>query len=157
MELCILDLASLRYQWNPTRSAVAVCTARGELFSVVDVRPGVSDREAAFQVCDAALDRSRLTRHDPRDVLRRARCRLGLYNPHTGEVALGPIPNTRVFSAARRLPVPPGGLFGELIEADDGRIVVWLPDAQVELQELEPGCRSTLRSYRAHQVSLLAD
>lgn len=105
-EYLVLDLASLRYQWNAARTAVAVLTAAGELLAVADTPPGTDEREAAFAATDAALARARVNRPGPTG---RVRYRVALYNPYSGEVSVGAVPDTRVFGDGDRLELPAAG------------------------------------------------
>lgn len=154
MDLCILDLSGLRYQWNATRSTLTVFSPRRDVLAVVATPAGLGDREAAFRACDAALATARLLRlridtgpaGEPRPT--QARHRLGLYNPYTAEVSVGAVPDTRVFSDDRPLALPHDGLCARLDDSDPDALVV---DDRV-LGLVEPTWASLTRTYAAQRA-----
>lgn len=67
-------------------------------------------REAVFAVFDLALGEAEIFRVDITGV--RRTCRLGLYNPYTGDVAVDSVPVTRVFRSSAPVATPPEGVVG---------------------------------------------
>lgn len=146
MDVCILDLASLRYQRNREHTSLTVYSALREVLAVLEVDPGLDERELAFLGCDAALERARLVRVDP--VRGRSRLRVALYNPYTAEVSLGAIPDTRAFTDESPLLVPEDGLVASLDGSGaSSRLVV----AGRELVPVEHTFTSLTRAYSAHR------
>lgn len=148
MDMLIFDLASLRYQWNATRTALSALSARGELLAVVDAPAGADGREAAFDVCDAALDRGRISR--PGDDGLRTRYRVALYNPYSAEVSVQSVPHTKVFSAGTRLTIPASGLAAVLEVVDDTE---QLRAGDVVLARRHPDFSALTRAYSSHRDS----
>ena len=156
--MVVIDLANLRCRHNPTQTAVAANTAQGELLAAVDLPPGTPTRESAFLAFDAALDRGRVRRVDLDGTTRTLR--IALYNPFTAEVAVGPVPKTRVFSAHHRLELPPAGLVGTIItpekpatedrdDADEELATLELSDGTI-LELVIPSANSVTRAVAAH-------
>lgn len=145
MDVLIFDLATLRYQWDATRATLSVLSSRNELLAVVDVAPTTNEREAAFQACDAALDRSRVSRTTPAGRLRH---RIALYNPYSAEVSFAAVPKTKVFSAATRLTIPANGLPATLVSSVDGPDVLIAGDDVLIHQQ--PSFAALTRAFAAH-------
>lgn len=124
MEYCILDLSTIRYRWNADHTAVRMFSPTRELLADLVLPAGTSDREAAFLCCEHALDKSRLRRFAQDGTA--VRTRVALYNPLTGEVALGSTPDTIVYGGAV-LETPAHGVLGtvsgeELVLEDATRL-----------------------------------
>jgi hypothetical protein len=133
----IFDISTVRYRFSSTRTSVTALAPTGELLSVVDLRPGTSEREAAFLAADAALRGGRVLRGE-------TRCRVALYNPHTAEVALDPVPTTRSFGDHAPLILD---IAGTLATLDDTGLHV---DVRT-LARLTPTLSATSRALLAHQ------
>lgn len=147
VDLCILDLASLRYQRNRARTSVTVYSALREVLAVVDTPADMDDREVAFLAADAALSTARLVRIDPERG--RVRARLGLYNPYTAEVSVGAVPETKVFSDEELLELPEAGLLGRL-EGKGSQVRLEVPGRT--LIPVEHTFTSLTRVYSSHRA-----
>lgn len=146
-DVLVLDLSSLRYQWDADRRFLTAFTSAGEVLAVADAGD-LSDREAVFAACDLALAEGSLLRADRTGEL--SALPIALLNPYTLEVAVGAVPNTEVFStsheffreegewvASRRAD---GEGAGEYLEVGGHRFERW-----------EPSFASLTRSLTAHQ------
>jgi hypothetical protein len=146
VDILLLDLASLRYRWSDdAHRSLAVLSAMGEVLAVVDCEAGLPQREAAFRACDAALASGRVVRASQDDLLVRRRCRIGLYNPYSGEVAVGPVSRGTVYQGGGRLDVPPNGVTLQMV---DGR----LEGDGITLEPVESGYAEMRHAHSAHQV-----
>lgn len=116
----VLDMTTLRFRWNdPDRTAVAALSAREEVLAVVDADPAEPLSAIAFRAMDAALAGAHVLRTNPEDPVSPMRYRVGLYNPFSGEVAIGAVPSTVAMSADSRLVIDASGATGVLQGAKD--------------------------------------
>ena len=139
MKIVVLDMASLQYRLNRTQRRVVTSAATGEVLSRLDVGELDERREIIFLAADAALDQGAVLRSG--EV-----CRVGLYNPYSGEVAVNSVPATRVFSAGVPLVLHEAGNVFELL---DDRLV----GDGVVLDEVIPTMASTSRALLAHSLN----
>lgn len=111
----VLDMTTLRFRWNdPDRTAVAALSAREEVLAVVDADPQEPLSAIAFRAMDAALAGAHVLRTNAEDPVSPTRYRVGLYNPFSGEVAIGAVPATVPMSCGTRLVIDPAGATGTL-------------------------------------------
>jgi hypothetical protein len=156
MDLLVFDMAALRVECD--RQTVALWSPDRQLLwsaPVEEVGPAVSGpfpaddlsrRELVFTVLDRALGEARVFRVDAAGL--RRSCRLGLYNPYTAEVAVSATPNTRAFSAAAPVPVPPEGALAVLDDGSAAGVVRF--DAGTVCAEVERSFAGLSRALAAH-------
>jgi hypothetical protein len=114
----VLDMTSMRFSWSADRTALALLTQRGEIVAVVDTQPSADPREEAYRALDAALDKGRVLRARPDGPASRARFRIAFYNPYTGEVTAGRVPDSLVLGDGALLELPADGAPAVLERAD---------------------------------------
>jgi hypothetical protein len=147
----VLDCATVRFRWNAQGTTLTALTSRREILATVPVDRGINPRAAAFAAMDKTLQQAVLTRVDPHDPLGRVRYRVGLYNPFTGEVALGGVPDTVTYATLEHDPLPVDGDGTVATLTDDGAHLVW-PDGTV-LSPRELTFASMTRLALAHQAA----
>jgi hypothetical protein len=153
-DIVVVDMSSLRLMVDRGRESVTV--AHGlepivvvplrEIAELLPAASGPADesrlREAVFLLMDRALASGRLTRVT--DAAIATRLPVALYNPHTAEVAVGPVPTTRAYSAGVPLPLPESGLVCQL----SGDMLVW--GDGTELREQNRTFAQMTRVFVAH-------
>ena len=125
----VLDMSSLRFRWNPDRTAIAALTPRGEALSVVSADPSEPLSAVAFRAMDAALGTATVLRTDASAADGHVRFKVGFYNPFTGEVAYGSVPDTVAFTSGGRLTLPESG--GHGVVSGTGDAIVLSVNGQV--------------------------
>ena len=109
----LCDLGALTYQ-RPEPGRVVVSAPGVPELLIATVPAAASDREAVFLSLDQVLGQGKVpTLHGLVPV--------GLYNPLSGEVAVGSLPVTLAFTDGEPLPIPEDGVFATL---DGGTLVV---------------------------------
>lgn len=126
----VLDMATLRFmRTGPSRRRVQVLTARNEVLAVADIQlnleTGLFDEETtAFYALDAALGGTVL--RTPEDGSGPpVPHRIALYNPYTGEISLGALPDTQILASDELLPLPVEGAQSALDERGDGPTLIF--------------------------------
>jgi hypothetical protein len=107
----VVDMTTLRFRTRATGGPVAVTTRTGQLLATVHPRKGESQQSIAFRGMDAALATARL----PLPQTGPGTPRFGpvaLYNPFTGDVSFGAIPDTVTFSSGTPVPLDADGTLG---------------------------------------------
>lgn len=135
-QVLVIDLAVLRFEWGDARRSINAWTPARRLLATVAVAEGCSEREAVFNVLDAALAAPVVTEHGP--------AQLGLYNPFSAQIALSPVPDTLSYSDRRPIVLDEEGSIAELhgdVLVLDGR----------ELEALEPNLAEVERAFAAHR------
>lgn len=145
MDIIVLDMSDLAVEVGS--STACLLTSEGEVVVSADVRSlvggsvsaddlasaaapsgGVSEGvacEIAFRMFDAALSYGQVFRSgiDPAG----APFPVGLYDPNTGEVAVGGVPGTRSFAGMSDLTLGPRGTgfswVGDMLVASDGTVL----------------------------------
>lgn len=143
-ELLVIDMATLRFAWSASGEVLTVLTARDEPLASVraetprsspqppDELPGEL-RDRAAELLRAFDDADNVRREAVHRVLERAcaggychrggkALRVALYNPMTGEVAVGSPP--RVFSAGEAVVLEADGTGAYLVDGADPAVVV---------------------------------
>ena len=90
VNIVLFDMGRLRYRRNGDR--LEVHARHLGLLADTDAGDEVSSREAVFAALDELLRSFRLP-------VGSEWCRAGLYNPITRQVAIGEVPNTRIYQA----------------------------------------------------------
>ena len=119
MELWLMDLSSIRFQWGVRGSALNVLSSRGEPLGIIQVPRDMALEEAALQGFDAALKRGKVERVT--EEAGRVRYQIALYNPYTAEVSVGALPKTRVFTDRSALKISADGVAARL--EDSGLVI----------------------------------
>jgi hypothetical protein len=132
MNVCLFDLASLRFERSADRGVVLVRTASGELLASSTVPVDADEGRCAATVCDEALARGTVLRYV--DGQGDMAVPIALYNPYSGDVAVDALPHTRAFGDGRPLRLDPNGALA-VLDGDtlvvDGRPLAWIPAGAV--------------------------
>lgn len=116
----LFDLATLRFRLHASGSTVQVVSPAGETLALVDVSGAESREEMAFIACERALEAARVFRN-------REELAVGLLNPFTAQISVGPASSGLVFGDGTPIAVPAGGATASVSEdelsLDDGRTV----------------------------------
>jgi hypothetical protein len=121
---CILDMAGLTVHRNRSRGSLQLMTRSGETLALVADITARSWQEALCQAFEDALSRAVLHRPALDDPGRR--CRVGLYNPDTGQVSVGAVgapgrpPGNRVFGDGEPIEMTYAGVYA----TDDGDALI---------------------------------
>lgn len=137
---CVFDLASVRFAMDES-GFITVRAASGEVLASVAIDGDVDRRQSAFAACDAALASGTVLREDADGVP----CvhRVALYNPLSGEVAVGPVPHTKVFRSGDVIVL---SVNGTAVVLDGGE----LHSEQFVLSEVTPSAVVAARSAGMH-------
>lgn len=137
-DVVVLDMSALRLTLDRARAAVTVANGI-EVVAVIPLDELTGDggigteedqrREMVFQALDRTLATGRLSRVGTAGLVERLP--VALYNPYTAEVASGPVPTTRAFSAGVPLAIPSDGLICRLA-ADS---LVWADGTRLHEQD----------------------
>lgn len=150
----IVDMSTMRFQWNPDHTACSALTARGELVAVIEVvDPDADPGEIAYALLDAALDRGQVLRPDPSDPGNpgaRVSYRVALYNPFSAEISLGAVPNTVTFTDHEPVSLETDGLPAVAVAGRDPHLT--LPNGRV-LYPRELSFAGLTRLQIAHQAA----
>lgn len=106
----VVDMTTLRFRAR-TGGPVTVTTRTGQVLTTVHPRKDESARSIAFRGMDAALATARL----PLPQAHPDTPRFGpiaLYNPFTGDVSFGAVPDTITFSSGTPVPLDADGTIG---------------------------------------------
>lgn len=153
--LVVVDMSSLAIELDHSRRALYVRSGT-EVAALIPYRQ-LSDHlqlrlgrampkdvrcELVFEALDRTLGVGKLTRADASGVVERLA--VGLYNPYTGEVAVGPVPGTRAYSSGAPLGLSARGAICGL----DDRGLHW-PDGTL-LGEQDRTFAQMTRVFAAH-------
>jgi hypothetical protein len=108
----VLDMSTLRFLMAASRAAVRATTQSGQVLAVVHPRIGESRSDIAFRAMDKALQTGTALWVDPTNPRGRRELRLALYNPLSGDISYGALPNTCTFSGASELELDRDGTPG---------------------------------------------
>lgn len=151
----VLRLDALRLVRYAATGTLAALTPGGELLATVaapdaDAGPA-AEREAFLDLFDLVLARGRVRRllAGEGGVPVMARLPVLLYNPHSAEVACGPVPATRVFSDLEPLEVPAGGVVAHL---GDDALTLTASDESRVLPLRDPDAQSVMAAVAAHDI-----
>lgn len=144
MKTLILDMSSLDFCCDETLQVFKVSSR--DLGDLVSIPYNIewSDREAIYQGLNAVLANAVLPTMTGEWV------KVSLYNPISYQVAVGPVPETRVYSAGCSVNIPEAGTTGIV---DDECIQL---DGCV-LEYVVPGARSTRYAFESHARTGYAD
>jgi hypothetical protein len=137
MNIWIFDLSTLTYSFESKKGFLNVYSGAGELLASRKNSKNLSKREMIFKALDSALNDGKLLRSSKI-------YKLGLYNPHSKQVAVDGVPNTVAYSSATEIEFPKEGLPGKVVNGI-------LETAGVELIPAEMSMRQALNAIRAHQ------
>jgi hypothetical protein len=150
VDFLLFDLSALRYRWGPGHTAITVFTPLREILAVAPTDVELGDREAAATACDQALSKSFRPRH-PGTGVALVRYRVGLYNPITAKISVGPTPKTKVFSDHAPLDIPPQGLVALLTGSGQAAALVV---GQRRLLLVPPSLRELKRDFANMETGL---
>jgi hypothetical protein len=134
VEIVIFDMSLLRFRRRDGLLCVLAPTL-GELLSL-PVAEDTSSREAVFAALDELLRSFEMPTVD-------GWSRAGLYNPISRQVAVGPVPHTRVFSTPTPLTIDP---FGSLAVLEEDALLVGLRRLEIHV----PSVLTTRNVLAAH-------
>lgn len=137
MNIWIFDLSTLTYSFESKKGFLNVYSGAGELLASRKNSNNISKREMIFKALDSALNDGKLLRSSKI-------YKLGLYNPHSKQVAVDGVPNTVAYSSATGIEFPKEGLPGKVVNGI-------LETAGVELIPAEMSMSQALNAIRAHQ------
>ena len=140
--ILILDMATLRFVRPAGRGATRVTTRTGLMLASVHPRAGEADADLAFRCMDAALRTAQVMVIDPATQARRC-VHVGLYNPLSGDVAVGATPHTVTFTSGGTVDLDPDGTYGV---HDEDELTI----AGQTLKQADRGVRELTRTL-AHQ------
>lgn len=121
IDLLVFDTATIRFRWGADQTMCVAVSPRGESLAVRPATPAQADlRVLAFELFDAALETGQVLRPHPSDPTQRISYRIGLYNPHSGDVSVGSIPTTLTFGDERPLVITSDGLVAAVHTDDQG-------------------------------------
>ena len=144
MKTLILDMSSLDFYCDETLQVFKVSSQDlGDLVSI-PYSSEWSDREAIYQGLNAVLANAVLP------TITGLWVKVSLYNPISYQVAVGSVPETRVYSAGFPVNIPEAGATGIV---DDECIQL---DGCV-LEYVVPGVRSTRYAFESHARTGYAD
>jgi hypothetical protein len=137
MNIWIFDLSTLTYSFESKKGFLNVYSGAGELLASRKNSKNLSKREMIFKALDSALNDGKLLRSSKI-------YKLGLYNPHSKQVAVDGVPNTVAYSSATEIEFPKEGLPGKVVNGI-------LETSGVELIPAEMSMSQALNAIRAHQ------
>jgi len=110
----VLDMATIRFRWGPEKATCAAVTSRGEVLAVVETaRDDAGNLDVpgtAYRAFDEALGSGSVLRVLDDGSAVPVRHEIALYNPFTGEVAIGAVPATITFADGRPVELDPAGV-----------------------------------------------
>jgi hypothetical protein len=109
-DVLVIDMSTVRFQWNAAGTSCSALTSRGEIMAVLSgVDTNADPRETAYLALDAALDRGSVLRTDPANPAARISYRIGFYNPYSAEVSVGAVPHTAAYCDGEPLELDQAG------------------------------------------------
>lgn len=132
----VFDLSTLIFGVSPEGVTLSLRTADRVLLGSCELQAGQSRSEAVFQLLDDVLDRCVLPGDEP--------SRVAFYNPFTGDVALGAVPDTISFSAGGPLELAAAGTAATF----DGGVLTL--ESGLCLVPVEPSADRLLAAFAAH-------
>lgn len=127
VDIVIYDLSTLRFRRSARKTSMSVIAASGEVLAVVDTLAVDSNEDAAYAACEHALATARVRREG-------TWCRIGLYNPYSGETSYRPAPDSIVFGAQQPVAIETLGSRGK-VEGGEGSERLHLNGLLLERQE----------------------
>jgi len=138
VKVLILDMSALSYRLDRDGQEIAVSAPGLPGLCTVGVPAGVTEREAVFMGLDETLRSGRVS-------IGSGWARVGLCNPLTDEVAIGPLPDTATYFDGEMICVPSTGLLCSV-----GNGVLVLPNGRT-LDRVDPSYASVSRAVAAHR------
>jgi len=136
MDVTVIDMGTLQFAWDADSHEVVVQSDGLGILLRTAIAEQTSDREAIFTALDRVLDQVRLP--DPDGQWRP----VALYNPLSGQVSVGALPETEVYGTDLVELSP----FGTPARCVDGHLVAdrW------ELQRVVPDIAAIQQAIAAH-------
>lgn len=128
--LWVLDMSTLRFRRDRTRTAISVLTRDGVTLTAMRVDPLEDDASVAHRAMDLVLRTSLITR---RVGAATERFRVGLYDPFSAEVAVMAGDTPQAFGSGNPIPLGLAGCAATLV----GRTLS-VADEKVELVDRSP-------------------
>ena len=106
--VCVLDMASLHVRAHEQSTTVEVCAATGE--TLVSFESALSGGALVLDAFDQVLATATVLRRNSEGAV--VKCKVGLLNPFTSEVAFEPLPRTKSYEHPENTAIPLSGVVG---------------------------------------------